>query len=80
MAQISEFSLIFMAHGHDRSAMSTTDAIGLITLVGLITIALSTYMIIYSHQLYALCEPLLGVFERGAGAPRGGRGRADAGR
>lgn len=34
------------------------------TLVGLVTIALSTYMIIYSHELYRFLEPLLGPFER----------------
>ena len=65
VAQISEFSLIFMAMGVTIGHVST-DALGLVTLVGLITIALSTYMITYSHQLYALCEPLLGIFERNA--------------
>ena len=40
------------------------DALGLVTLVGLVTIALSTYMITYSHPIYAWCEPLLGIFER----------------
>jgi Trk K+ transport system NAD-binding subunit len=40
------------------------DALGLVTIVGLITIAASTYMIVYSHQLYQLFEPLLGPFER----------------
>ena len=45
------------------------ETLGLVTLVGLVTIAASTYMITYSHQLYLLCEPLLGRFER-AGTPR----------
>lgn len=62
VAQISEFSLIFMAMGVTLGHVST-DALGLVTLVGLITIAASTYMITYSHQLYALCEPLLRLFE-----------------
>jgi hypothetical protein len=35
-----------------------------VTLVGLVTIAASTYMITYSHQLYAVFEPVLGIFER----------------
>ena len=39
-------------------------ALGLVTLVGLITIGLSTYMITYSHRLYDWLEPLLGPFER----------------
>ncbi|MFC7705855.1 cation:proton antiporter [Plastorhodobacter daqingensis] len=68
VAQISEFSLIFVAMGvalgHVRD-----DALGLVTMVGLVTIAASTYMITWSHQLYAVFEPLLGVFER-RGTPR----------
>ncbi|MGJ3230635.1 MAG: cation:proton antiporter [Oceanicaulis sp.] len=63
VAQISEFSLIFMAMG---LAIGHVDeqALGLVTLVGLITIGASTYMITYSHRLYPLLEPVLGVFER----------------
>ncbi|MFN4023366.1 MAG: cation:proton antiporter [Hyphomonas sp.] len=63
VAQISEFSLIFIAMGVTLGHV-TQDALGLVTLVGLVTIAASTYMITYSHQLYALCEPVLGIFER----------------
>lgn len=63
VAQISEFSLIFMAMGVAIGHVAE-DALGLVTLVGLVTIAASTYMITYSHQLYDLLEPYLGVFER----------------
>ncbi|WP_208349597.1 cation:proton antiporter [Pseudaestuariivita rosea] len=63
VAQISEFSLIFMAMGVSIGHVAP-DALGLVTLVGLITIAASTYMITYSHQLYAVFEPALGPFER----------------
>ncbi len=63
VAQISEFSLIFMAMGVALGHVSD-EALGLVTLVGLITIAASTYMITYSHQLYARVEPALGIFER----------------
>ena len=63
VAQISEFSLIFIAMGVSLGHLKA-DILGLVTLVGIITIALSTYMITYSHQLYALFEPLIGVFER----------------
>ena len=63
VAQISEFSLIFMAMGVTIGHVSD-DAMGLVTLVGLVTIAASTYMITFSHQLYAVFEPVLGVFER----------------
>ena len=65
VAQISEFSLIFVAMGVSLGHVRE-DALGLVTMVGLVTIAASTYMITYSHQLYALFEPLLGIFERNA--------------
>jgi Kef-type K+ transport system membrane component KefB len=63
VAQISEFSLIFAALGLSMGHIQES-TLGLVTLVGLITIGLSTYMIIYSHQLYDLLSPLLSVFER----------------
>ncbi len=68
VAQISEFSLIFVAMGVSLGHVRE-DALGLVTMVGLVTIAASTYMISYSHQLYAVFEPLLGLFER-RGTPR----------
>lgn len=63
VAQISEFSLIFMAMGVTIGHVNE-EALGLVTLVGLVTIAASTYMITFSHQLFAVFEPVLGVFER----------------
>jgi Kef-type K+ transport system membrane component KefB len=63
VAQISEFSLIFMAMGVTIGHVAE-DSMGLVTLVGLVTIALSVYMITYSHKLYDWLEPLLGPFER----------------
>ncbi|MCO8144784.1 cation:proton antiporter [Rhodovulum tesquicola] len=68
VAQISEFSLIFIAMGVGLGHVQQ-DALGLVTMVGLVTIAASTYMITYSHQLYRLFEPVLGIFER-RGTPR----------
>ena len=68
VAQISEFSLIFVAMGVSLGHVGE-DALGLVTMVGIVTIAASTYMITFSHRLYALCEPLLGIFER-QGTPR----------
>lgn len=80
VAQISEFSLVFAAMGVALGHLGP-DVLGLVTLVGLITIAASTYMITYSHELFAVCEPLLGVFERPGtprepGAPANAAGRA----
>ncbi len=63
VAQISEFSLIFIAMGLALGHVDE-EAVGLVTLVGVITIGLSTYMILYSQQLYAWVERFLGVFER----------------
>lgn len=63
VAQISEFSLIFMAMGLSLGHVSA-QSLGLVTLVGLITIAMSVYMITYSHSLYSLLAPWLGIFER----------------
>jgi Kef-type K+ transport system membrane component KefB len=63
VAQISEFSLIFMAMGLSLGHVSA-ESLGLVTLVGLITIAMSVYMITYSHKLYGKLEPWLTIFER----------------
>lgn len=68
VAQISEFSLIFIAMGVALGHVNS-DALGLVTMVGLVTIAASTYMITYSHQLYTVFEPVLGILER-RGTPR----------
>ncbi|MFN4173357.1 MAG: cation:proton antiporter [Pseudorhodobacter sp.] len=68
VAQISEFSLIFVAMGVTLGHVAE-DALGLVTMVGLVTIAASTYMITWSHHLYAVFEPYLGIFER-KGTPR----------
>ncbi|HEY9016890.1 cation:proton antiporter family protein [Thiomicrospira sp.] len=63
VAQISEFSLILAALGFNLGHINQ-ETVGLITLVGLITISASTYMILYSHPLYEKLAPLMGVFER----------------
>jgi Kef-type K+ transport system membrane component KefB len=63
VAQISEFSILFIAMGI-RLGHIDISALGLVTLVGLITITLSTYMILYSHVLYRWLAPWLGLFER----------------
>lgn len=63
VAQISEFSLILAALGLSLGHISP-EIMGLITLVGLITISASTYMIIFSYPLYERLAPWLGIFER----------------
>jgi Kef-type K+ transport system membrane component KefB len=63
VAQISEFSLILIALGASQGQVGN-DVVGLVTAVGLITIAASTYLIIGSDAIYERIEPLLRVFER----------------
>jgi Kef-type K+ transport system membrane component KefB len=63
VAQISEFSLVFMAMGLAIGHVDA-DALGLVTLIGLITIGASTYMILNSEAIYRRLEPWLGAFER----------------
>ncbi|MFP4366253.1 MAG: cation:proton antiporter [Bacteroidales bacterium] len=63
VAQISEFSLILAALGLELGHIDD-ETMGLITLVGLITIGLSTYMILYSHQIFEFISPVLGIFEK----------------
>lgn len=63
VAQISEFSLILAALGLSLGHIDTA-AMSLITLVGLVTIFASTYMILYSGPLYARLSGGLSIFER----------------
>lgn len=63
MGQISEFSLILAALGASLGYVNENTE-GLITLVALITIGLSTYMIIYANDLYQWLSPWLTHLER----------------
>lgn len=63
LGQISEFSLILAALGLSIGHIDA-EIVGLITLVGLITFSLSSYMISYSDLLYESLAPWLTVFER----------------
>ena len=63
VAQISEFSLILIALGFSLGQVDQS-VLSLVTLVGIITITVSTYFIIYSDQLYAWLKPGLRIFER----------------
>lgn len=63
VAQISEFSLILVVLGQ-RVGHLSQDHVSLITTVGLFTIAVSTYYIIYSDQIFSFLSPALSIFER----------------
>ena len=52
VAQISEFSFIFAGMGVAMGLIGT-DVLSITAMVGVITIAISSYMIIYNHPLYA---------------------------
>ncbi len=63
VAQISEFSLILIALGFSLGQVDEA-VLSLVTMVGIITIAISTYFILYSEQIYQRIAPALSIFER----------------
>jgi Kef-type K+ transport system membrane component KefB/Trk K+ transport system NAD-binding subunit len=63
VAQISEFSLI-LVHLGQKLGHLTQDIVSLVTVVGIITIAISSYMIIYNEELFRFLSPFLKIFER----------------
>jgi len=63
VAQISEFSLIVVTMGVSVGHV-TNEILSLVTAVGLITFAGSSYMIIYSNKIYAKISKYLNIFER----------------
>lgn len=63
MSQVSEFSLVFLAAAL-ASGFVTERASTTLTLVALITFAVSTYLIKYDNKLYGRLEKHLRLFER----------------
>jgi len=63
LAQISEFSLVLGTIALANGKVSE-DFMSILTLTALITIAVSTYLIMYSDRLYATIEKNLSLFER----------------
>jgi len=63
VAQISEFSLILITLGVKIGHL-TNEILSFVTAVGLITIAGSTYMILYANRIYPHLSKYLRVFER----------------
>lgn len=62
VAQISEFSLIMATLGFQVGHLSK-EILTLITMVGLVTISLSTYLILYSDAIYLKIQNLLSFLE-----------------
>jgi Kef-type K+ transport system membrane component KefB len=63
VSQISEFSFILISMGISKQQISS-DITSLITLIGLITIAGSTYVISNSNSIYPRISSLISIFER----------------
>lgn len=63
VAQISEFSLILIALGV-RTGSLTQQIQSFVTLIGLLTIAGSTYMIMYSERIYNKISKFISIFEK----------------
>jgi Kef-type K+ transport system membrane component KefB len=63
VAQISEFSLILIALGVSVGHLSS-DILSLVTVIGLITISGSTYLILYSSKLYKYLSKYISIFEK----------------
>ena len=62
-AQISEFSLILVALGVSLGQVAPV-VMSIVTLVGIITIFVSSYLILYSDVIYSHIAPYLKIFER----------------
>lgn len=58
VAQISEFSLVLVSLGLALGHLDQA-AVSLVTVVGLVTIGLSTYLILHSHAIYERLAPVL---------------------
>ena len=63
VAQISEFSIIFVLLGKENGQLSE-QVVAVTTVVALITFAVSSYFIIYSDAIYTMLENYLSMFER----------------
>lgn len=63
MTQVSEFSLIFIVLGLQQGLVSEK-MVGGLTVIAIITIAISAYLIIYSDKVFAQFERHLSLFER----------------
>ena len=63
VAQISEFSLILMHLGYRLGHVNTSE-VALVTLIGITTITLSSYLITYGDSLYRRLAPYLKIFEK----------------
>ncbi|MFP8952235.1 cation:proton antiporter [Natrialbaceae archaeon A-arb3/5] len=62
MVQVSEFSLVVGALAVQREYIET-DVLGYLSLMALLTMSVSTYIINYNHEIYGRVEPWFSRFE-----------------
>lgn len=67
VAQVSEFSLILVTSGLALGHLTSAD-VSLVTLVAMVTIALSSYMIMYAGKIYEILRPALKILDFRKGA------------
>lgn len=63
LAQVSEFSIVLILLGEKRGIISAS-VVTAITFIALISIAASSYLIIFSDRIYGVLEKYLDIFER----------------
>src|SRR5581483_1511474 len=63
LAQVSEFSIVLVLLGQRRGLIGG-DVVTAVTFVALLSIAASSYLIIFSDKVFARLEKHLGLFER----------------
>lgn len=63
VSQISEFSIILVLLGQKAGLLSITE-LSLVTLVAIITITGSTYLVVYGEKLYKIFSPLFKKLEK----------------
>jgi len=63
VAQISEFSLILINFAYQDLKILNNETLTIMTIVGGITMSISSYMIYYNEELYEKLSKYLGIFE-----------------
>lgn len=76
VAQISEFSLVLVALAV-KEGIAEQAILGLTTVVGVLTMTISTYMIVHGNWLYNKLKNVLGIFEFGRGRGKDVRGNEE---
>lgn len=67
VGQVSEFSLILVTAGLGLGQLTHRD-VALVTLIAMVTIAVSSYLIMYAGRIYEVLNPILTMFDFRKGA------------